>query len=548
VAQINARDWSISARGFSARTANKLLVLIDGRTVYTPLFAGVFWEVQDVLFEDIDRIEVISGPGATLWGANAVNGVINIVTRSARDTQGALISAGAGTEVESNARLRYGGALSEDAHFRFYAKRFSRDSTELASGAGARDDWSMTQGGFRADWARSADEQLTLQGDLYDGALGQLSFDDIAVSGGNVLGRWSRQLGEGSELQVQTYYDYTHRSAPGAFGETLQTFDVDLQHALWAFGDHRIVWGLGYRLADDTMRNTATFAFLPAQTSRQWFTGFLQDEMPLFEDELYLTIGTKVEHNDYTGFEFQPSLRLAWLIDEDHTLWSALSRAVRTPSRIDRDLFAPANPPFVLAGGGAFDSETLLSYEVGYRLRAQRRLSVSVATFYNDYDDLRSIERINVSAPAPLRIGNGLEGESYGAELTADWSISSGWQLRAGYTGLRIHLRPRPGSTDTSGGSAESHDPEEFWSIRSMHDFGNRWQFDVMYRHTSMVANQNVPAYGELNARLAWQPTAYLEAAVVGQHLLHDRHAEFGTPTVRRQIEREVYGEITFRF
>jgi iron complex outermembrane receptor protein len=229
-------------------------------------------------------------------------------------------------------------------------------------------------------------------------------------------------------------------------------------------------------------------------------------------------------------------------------LWSAVSRAVRTPSRIDEDLFAPANPPFVLAGGAGFESETLLSYELGYRVQAQRRFSASMATFYNDYDELRSLEQTNPPAPVPVRIGNGLEGESYGVELTADWSINSGWQVRAGYTGLRIDLRPKPGSTDTSGGSNESHDPEEFWSVRSMHDFGNHCQFDVVYRHVSRIANQGVPAYGDMSARLAWQPTQHLEAAFMGQNLLHRRHAEFGAPNARRLIERSVYGEITLRF
>lgn len=548
VAQINAHDWAISARGFSSRTANKLLVLIDGRTVYTPLFAGVFWELQDVLLDDIERIEVISGPGATLWGANAVNGVINIVTKSARDTQGALLAAGAGTELENSARARYGGTAGEDAHFRVYAKGFNRDASELTSGESAQDDWRMAQAGFRADWATSAAGQFTVQGDAYEGVLGQRALDDIDLSGGNVLGRWSRQVAEGSELQVQMYYDYTYRRTPGGIGQTLHTYDLDLQHQSRLSNGHNIVWGLGYRLVDDSVRNTPAFAFLPAQVSLQWFSGFMQDELPLLDEKLYLTIGTKVEHNDYTGFEFQPSVRLAWSLAENQTAWSAISRAVRTPSRIDQDLFSPANPPFVFVGGEGFESETLLSYEVGYRVQAQRRFSFSIATFYNDYDELRSLERLNPPAPFPVRIGNGLEGESYGVETTADWSINSGWQVRAGYTALRIDLRPKPGSTDLSGGSNESHDPEEFWSVRSMHDLGNRWHIDLMYRHVSRIADQNVPAYGDVNARLAWQPTAYFEAAFAGQNLLHESHAESGSLNARRLIERSVYGEFTFRF
>jgi iron complex outermembrane recepter protein len=544
VAQINARDWAISARGFSARTANKLLVLIDGRTVYTPLFAGVFWEAQDVLLEDIERIEVISGPGATLWGANAVNGVINLVTKSTANTQGTLITAGAGTELKNFARIRYGGARGDDAHFRFYAKGFNRDSTELTSRVSARDEWHMGQAGFRADWNTAADGLLTVQGDVYEGELEQLAHDDISLSGGNILGRWSRQLAEGSELQIQMYYDYTYRRMPGSIGEVLHTYDADLQHRFEAFAGHHIVWGLGYRLIDDAVRNTPTIAFLPPKISRQWFTGFIQDEMPILDEKLHLTVGTKVEHNDYTGFEVQPSVRLAWLLNKNQTLWSALSRAVRTPSRIDQDLFVAPT----IIGGTGFESETLLSYELGYRVQAQRRFSVSAAAFYNDYDDLRSLERIDPISPFPMRIGNGLEGESYGLELSADWSIHRRWQLRAGYTGLRIHLRPKPGSTDMSGGSSESHDPDEFWSVRSMHDFGDDWRFDLLYRHVSQIANQNVPAYGDLHARLAWQPTARLEASLTAQHLLDHEHAEFGLPNMRRQIERSFYGEITLRF
>jgi len=544
VARINAHDWAISARGFSARTANKLLVLIDGRTVYTPLFAGVFWEVQDVLLEDIERIEVISGPGATLWGANAVNGVINVVTKSAGSTQGTLISAGAGTELENFARIRHGGARGDDAHFRFYAKGFQRDSTELASAASARDEWHMGQAGFRADWSTAAYGLVTVQSDVYEGELGQLAQDDVSLSGGNILGRWSRQLAEGSELQIQMYYDYTYRRIPGSIGEVLHTYDVDVQHQLQAFSGHHIVWGLGYRVIDDAVRNAPGIAFLPAKVSRQWFTGFIQDEMPVLDEKLYLTIGTKVEHNDYTGFEFQPSLRLAWLLNENHTLWSAISRAVRTPSRIDQDLFVP----HAIAGGAGFESETLLSYELGYRVQAQRRFSLSAAAFYNDYDDLRSLERIDPGVPFPVSIGNGLEGESYGVELSADLSINRAWKVRAGYTGLRIDLRPKPASTDASGGSNESHDPEEFWSVRSVHDVGNDWHLDLLYRHVSRIANQDVPAYGDLDARLAWQPAAHVEASLTAQNLLNHSHAEFGAPDTRRRIERGLYGEITLRF
>src|SRR5882724_10229959 len=312
VAQVDSRQWAISARGFNNTTANKMLVLIDGRTVYTPLYAGVFWDVQDPLMEDIDRIEVISGPGATLWGANAVNGVINVTSKSATDTQGLLFMGGGGTELRGFSSVRYGGQLSSKAHYRVYGKFFDRNSVVLRNGQDAADDWHMGQGGFRMDWDTSKSNLFTLQGDYYSGRMGQRHTDDTVVDGGNVIGRWSHSFSERPDLKLQLYYDRTHRNVPNTFAEVLDTYDVDFQHR-FPLGDRQaIVWGFGYRLNKDNVTNSVGLAFLPPRVSRQEFSGFVQDEIALVKDRLHLTIGTKIEHNAFTGFEYQPSGRLAW--------------------------------------------------------------------------------------------------------------------------------------------------------------------------------------------------------------------------------------------
>ncbi len=548
VAQIDSRQWAISARGFNSTTANKMLVLIDGRLVYTPLFAGVFWDVQDTLLEDIHRIEVISGPGATQWGSNAVNGVINIVTKSAKDTQGGLLTGGGGNELNGFGSMRYGGTLAPNLHYRAYGKYFDRDSSALPDGQDATDDWHMGQGGFRLDWEGSPADLVTLQGDYYDGRSAQLGTDDIALSGGNVLGRWSHTFYEGSDLSLQFYYDRTHRDIPGTFSEDLDTYDIEFQHWFPLGERHDIVWGLAYRLIDDDVGNSAQLAFLPAKVSREWYSVFGQDEIALVKDHLHLTLGMKIEHNDYTGFEFQPSGRVAWKLSPQQTLWAAVSRAVRTPSRIDRELFAPGSPPFLLAGGPDFKSEELLAYELGYRIQPHPRFLFSLAAFYNDYDNIRSLEQTNPPLPFPTVIANKLEGESYGAELTVDYRVTDWWRLKAGYTELRIDIRPQPGSTDNASAGAEAHDPKRFWSLRSSLDLPAHWELDATCRYVSPIENQRVPAYGELNVRLGWRPRPPLEFSLVGQSLLHDHHAEFGNAATRREIERGVYGKVAWRF
>jgi iron complex outermembrane recepter protein len=548
VAQIDSRQWAISARGLNSTAANKLLVLIDGRTVYTPLFSGVFWDVQDVPVAEIDRIEVISGPGATLWGANAVNGVINVITKKAKDTQGLLVSGGGGSELRGFGTAQYGGVLGRDVHYRIYGSGFTRESTLLPSGIDATDDWHFGQGGLRMDWDASEASRVTLQGDYYDGRSSQPGAADIALSGGNLAAKWSRTISATSDLRAQLYYDHTHRNIPGTFGEDLDTYDVDLQHHAHLGTVHDVVWGLGYLLINDRVASSAALAFLPAHVTREWFTGFVQDEIALVPDRIHLTLGTKIEHNDYTGVEVQPSGRVNWAVSDVGTLWAAVSRALRTPSRIDREFFAPAPPnDTILVGGPGFHSEEELAYEVGYR-HQRGPVALSVATFYNRYYGLRSLEQVNPPKAFPIVIGNGQDAESYGAELTVDYRVSDRWRLVAGYTELRIHVWALPTSTDASRGSAENHTPDRQFSVRSSADLPGHLSLDGTVRYVGDIVNQQVPAYGELDVRLGWQPVPRLEVSVVGQNLLHDHHVEFGAPGARSDIKRGVYGFFEWHF
>ena len=547
VAQVNSRDWAISARGFNSTTANKLLVLIDGRTVYTPLYSGVFWDVQDVPLGDVDRIEVISGPGATLWGANAVNGVINVITKRARETQGLVVSGGGGTELRGFGTTRYGGALGSHVNYRIYGKGWAREPSVLPGGQDATDDWHMEQAGFRLDWDASTINQVTMQGDLYNGRISQATAGDIAVSGGNVVAKWSHTVSANSAVTAQLYYDRTNRNIPGTFGEDLDIYDVDLQHATRLGARHDVVWGLGYRLINDRVANSALLAFLPPHVTRQWFTGFVQDEIALIPDRLHVALGTKVEHNDYTGYEIQPSGRVSWRLSPSGTLWAAVARALRTPSRIDRELFFPGQPPYLIAGGPGFHSEEELAYELGYR-HQRGALALSVATFYSRYHGLRSVEQVNPPTPSPAVIANGQYGESYGAEVTADYLITKGWRVRAGHTELRIHIWPNPGSTDTTRGASESQTPDRQFFLFSSLDLPAHLRLDAGMRAIDDITRQQVPGYAELNAKLTWQPTPQLDLSLVGQNLLHDRHAEFGAPATRREIERGVYGLVEWRF
>lgn len=548
VAQATSRDWAISARGFNNTLANKMLVMIDGRTVYTPLFAGVFWDVQDTLLEDIDRIEVVSGPGGALWGENAVNGVINVVTRSAKETQGGLLLGGGGSELTGFGGVRYGGRLAKGVYYRVYAKAFDRDGTVFHTGQDATNGWHMLQGGWRVDWEAPGDNLLTFQGDYYNGRGDQPHASRVELRGGNGLVRWTHLFSDESDLRLQLYYDRTYRLIPPSFGEDLDTFDIDAQHRFAAGDRHRLVWGLGYRVTWDDVENSSTLAFLPAKLTRQLFSTFVQDRVTVVEDQLHLTLGSRFAHNDYTGWEFQPSLRLAWTPAPAHLVWGAVSRAVRAPSRIDEHFFVPGQAPYLIEGGPGFEAEELLAYGLGYRVQPDPKVALRLTGFYHDYDQLRSTEPLQPPERFPVRVANGLEGETYGLELGVDYHPTDWWRLRAGYTHLQLHVQPGPGSRDTSKGSGESHDANHHVSLWSMWDLPARLELDLGLRYVSHIANQQVPAYAEVDARLGWRPRPNLEVSIVGQNLLHSRHVEFGARPNRYEIERSVYGKVTWRF
>lgn len=534
VAASDSQTYAITARGFneSTSTANKLQVLIDGRTVYTPLFSGVFWDVQNAMPEDLDRIEVISGPGGALWGANAVNGVINVTSKSAADTQGGLLAANAG-QTWNSLRGRYGG-MAGDAAWRVYAMYDERGPSRRPSGREARDENRILQGGFRTDWGAGAD-RFTLQGDAYGGSTERPPGGRVSpeVSGGNLLGRWTRRGDEGAVFEAQAYFDDAYRMVSSKANARVDTFDLDLRYSPAPIGIHSLTLGGGYRLSTDEFRPGPGTAYLKPDSRRlQWGNLYLQDEMAL-TDRLRLTLGLKVEHNSYTGWEYMPTARLAWRPDEGMLLWAAVSRAVRTPSRYDRDLYS-----VVLGGGANFQSETLVSYELGYRGRPVGPVSLSVSLFYNDYDDLRTLE-VTVPTVLPFTVANGREGSTYGLEAWADWAVTDRWRLSAGLSTLHEDFRLKPGSLDIGGTALTGNDPDYQAQLRSSLDIGSSVTLDVDVRSVGALPSPRVPAYVEADARLAWRYSDRGELSISGVNLLDDAHLEFLNSSIaERRIRR----------
>ncbi|WP_156820758.1 TonB-dependent receptor plug domain-containing protein [Dasania marina] len=534
VAQVDANSYAISARGFNGTVSNKLQVLIDGRMVYTPLFSGVFWDAQDVLLADVDRIEVISGPAAAIWGANAVNGVINIITRPAGDTQSSFISAGAGN-VERNTAVRHGGELGDNAHYRAYAKLSDREHSERADGGEQEDSWDSLQTGFRLDWDYG-DDSLQLQGDAYRGDLEQTAAGDKETSGANIILHWQRQLGAHEGVAMTAYHDYTARDYPGIFTEHLRSSYIELRYHFQPLAAHSVQWGADYRVAKDDINNTAMLAFLPATKTLEWYSLFFQDEIKL-SSSLVATLDGRLEHNEYSGTEFMPAARLAWNIDNSQLLWGAVSRAVRTPSRIDSDFFIPGDKPYQIAGGPDFRSETAQVYELGYR-QSLAAVSWSLSTFYAEYDYLRSVESNGLG---PFTLANGLEGRSQGVEAWGSWRPNDDWQLNAGLLIQQQRFDVKSDSTDLNNGESEGNDPSHQWSLRSQWDMSRTTQLDVTVRRVGALPQPEVPAYVAVDMRVAWQWQKNVEIAVTGRNLFDGQHPEFGAGPTRSEIERSVY-------
>ena len=534
VAQITASRYAISARGFNGGASDKLLVLVDGRSIYTPFSSSVNWDLQEVPAETIERIEVVSGPGGTLWGANAVNGVINIITRAAGDTQGIAAELGAG-DREVRGLLRYGGSIGDRLNYRTYVSGFDyHHQNRTGTGALARDSWHKIQGGFRVDW-QPAEDLITVQGDIYDGKEQQLSTADAEISGHNLLARWSRPIDDRSSVQVQAYYDHLRIRVPGNFENRLSTYDIQAQHN-FALGSHEFVWGAGYRaMSDDfptVLTATQTVEFVPqSRTLTQWNL-FVQDSFPL-TDKLRVVAGVKIEDEPYSGIEIMPNARLSWAVSDTSLLWFAASRAVRVPSRLDRDVTQRIGPILAITGGN-MKAVKVTAYELGYRAQPAANLSFSISGFYNVYPNLRSAEPTN--GGFPLRFGNGMEGETYGIEFWANYSVAEWWRLTAGANWLHKDLRFKPGNPGLGGLQIAGNDPKYQLSLRSAMALGPGVSLNLDLRRVGALPAPRSPAYTELGANISWAISDSFGVSLRGSNLLHADHAEFGTASNTLQV------------
>ncbi|HEY1038501.1 MAG TPA: TonB-dependent receptor [Bacteroidia bacterium] len=560
VAQVNSSQWAISARGFNNVLANKLLVLIDGRTVYTPLYAGVFWDIQNLLLEDIDRIEVISGPGGALWGANAVNGVINIITKKAKDTKGLYAEGSFGNSMLAldtslfggiqQGSIRLGSELSKNLFCRVYGTGFKMGTTVDTNGVGINDNWKMAQGGFRMDWDPTEKDQLSLQGNIYHCRPNPDSDSiPLVASGDNALLQWNHKVSDKFDFQFKAYYDHTWRDFQNKFTEDLKTFDIDWQNRIQIADRHTFTYGLGFRQMDHKVTNLPLFTFNPGKKTLYLFSGFLQYEIIIIKEQLKLTLGTKVEHNSYTQYQYQPNGRITWTPTKKQTIWAAASRAVRNPARIDRDFALYLFPNFpLIMGSDSFTSENVIAYELGWRSQPVKSLSLSVSTFYNVYDNIRTAEPGTGPLNYPITFANGVQGETWGAELSITNELSKWCHLRGGYTFLRKDLKVKSTSKDLNNGTAESNDPEHQFLIQPTFDLPENVQCGAVFRYVSQLPKPEVPYYMGLDFRIAWKPIKNIELSVVGQNLLDIRHREFIASTPVREIERSIYGKIVCRF
>lgn len=563
VAQADSNSWAVSIRGFNSVLTNKLLVLIDGRSVYNPLFAGTYWELQDYVLEDIDRIEVIRGPGGTLWGANAVNGVINIITKSAGETQGNLVSGLYGNQEQGTVSARHGGAFGPSDYYRVYAKYFNRDSYRSPAGGDSVDDWKGGRAGFRADW----NDNLTLQGDVYRILTDQRNSTPILVApfafieeetiesqGANLLGRFSQNLDDGALLSVQTYLDYTSREQI-LLDDKRGIFDIEAQYNFANHEHHEIITGAGYRLIHDDLSGAPSVTFSPSSRTDHLFSTFIQDKITLSPDKWYLTLGSKFEHNDYTGFEAQPNVRLQYHPDTTQMVWTAISRAVRTPSRLEHDLnqtltVFPSGTPAVLQANGNFGSERLTAYELGYRKQFNRSLSVDIATFYNDYDDLATIGFLPASlALFPVEAINDKEAEAYGFEIASTWNVTPAFELTGSYTFFELFSHV----TNNGGFDLETDEnvvPHHQANIRAAWRINDNVTIASSAYYVDQLSQGNVDDYVRLDLNLGWQIEDNVRFNLIGQNLIDEAHREFSSPTSLNaaEVERSIFGKLTWQF
>lgn len=574
VARMSSNKWAISSRGFNGIFSNKLLVQIDGRSVYTPCYSGIYWDSQNVVLEDVDRIEVIRGPGATLWGANAVNGIINIITKQSSDTQGGLLSGAAGNHENAMGTFRYGMQLNKNTYGRLYINRHDQDSYQLVSDASdARDDSKLSGAGFRLDGDIGLNNNWTVQGDLYQGDGGQIIFpyliaespvpltvnDEIENNGYNLLGRWHHNISETNTWSFQAYFDVTDREEL-YLKQIHHTVDLDFQHHLQWTTQHDLVWGLGYRNISDEFNNTYMVSILPDQETSELFSAFIQDEIKLIDDELRVTLGSKLEHNDYTGFEIQPSARLLWSPTKENKLWTSVSRAIRTPSRVEdtahlvvEPLPFPPYPKLSVNGNSNLESEELIAYEAGYRYSQGNFFAVDVALFYNDYKELVTHEN---SDPTSIRFVNGMKGNSYGLEISSQWRPSPWLMAELNYSYLDLRMS----SLDIlSEKVVENSTPEHQVSLRSSIDLSETIRLNIWGRYidTVKIASQvaysagiEIDNYVALDLNIIWRPMRNLEFMLAGQNLLESNHMEFINeyfvpPT---EVGQSVYAKVTWQF